>query len=293
MDAKINSGEKEQKHHHYLKGSVFCMECDSRLIVQMSKNRHGTVCPYFVCAGRHEKRTDCTLPAVLIAVVEHAIEEIYREEWISRGDRRLVERFIHEELKRMFPDIEASMERLKRKVASLHSQRTKLLQAHYADAISVEQLKQEQERISAELSASEREIDESSMSNEKIETAIRGALDHIDRARMVYGLSDGRNKRAINQSMFERFVVGRQGIVKSSFKPDYEFLISDELIKAARAHLSRTKEGEPETASPSLTDLVVESERTQHSEVLGSRSVSLVGRPGLEPGTLGLKGLWC
>ena len=83
--------------------------------------------------------------------------------------------------------------------------------------------------------------------------------------------------------------VGRQGIVKSSFKPDFEFLVSDELIKAARAHLSRTKDGEPGAASPSPTELVVESEQTQHNEVLGSRSVSLVGRPGLEPGTLGLK----
>lgn len=53
------NGEKQREHPHYLKSSVFCGKCGSRLIVTTPKNRHGTVYPYFVCIGRHQKRTNC------------------------------------------------------------------------------------------------------------------------------------------------------------------------------------------------------------------------------------------
>ena len=43
----------------------------------MSKNRHGTVYPYFVCLGRHQKTTNCTQRAMLISIVEERIEELY------------------------------------------------------------------------------------------------------------------------------------------------------------------------------------------------------------------------
>ncbi len=42
----------------------------SRLIVSNAKNRHGNVYCYFVCSGRHSKRTDCTRQAMLIEDVE-------------------------------------------------------------------------------------------------------------------------------------------------------------------------------------------------------------------------------
>ncbi|GAY14486.1 recombinase family protein [Mycobacterium sp. shizuoka-1] len=47
-------GEKQREHPHYLKSSVFCGRCGSRLIVTMSKNRSGKVYPYFICLGRHQ-----------------------------------------------------------------------------------------------------------------------------------------------------------------------------------------------------------------------------------------------
>ncbi|MFV0309211.1 MAG: recombinase family protein, partial [Desertimonas sp.] len=73
------SGDKTQTHDHYLKGSLYCGDCGSRLIVSNNKNRHGNVYPYFVCGGRHSKRTDCTRQAMLIDRIETAIEDYYRQ----------------------------------------------------------------------------------------------------------------------------------------------------------------------------------------------------------------------
>ncbi|MCL2424041.1 MAG: recombinase family protein [Micrococcales bacterium] len=58
------SGEKTQTHDHYLKGTVYCGTCGSRLIFTNAKNRHGIVYPYFICAGRHSRRTACTRQAM-------------------------------------------------------------------------------------------------------------------------------------------------------------------------------------------------------------------------------------
>ena len=52
--------EATQVHGHYPKGTIHCGQCGSQLIVSNAKNRHGNVYCYFVCSGRHSKRTDCT-----------------------------------------------------------------------------------------------------------------------------------------------------------------------------------------------------------------------------------------
>jgi site-specific DNA recombinase len=67
--------EKQRVHHHYLKSTVFCGLCGSRLIVSRAKNRYGTLYPYFVCIGRHQRRTECFQSALLIAEVEAKVEE--------------------------------------------------------------------------------------------------------------------------------------------------------------------------------------------------------------------------
>ena len=38
--------------HLYLKGSLLCGRCKTRLYEQNITNRHGTTYPYFVCRGR-------------------------------------------------------------------------------------------------------------------------------------------------------------------------------------------------------------------------------------------------
>ncbi|WP_183665293.1 recombinase family protein [Neomicrococcus aestuarii] len=69
--------EATQVHGHYLKGTIHCGQCGSRLIVSNAKNRHGNVYCYFVCSGRYSKRTDCTRQAMLIEDVEKLIEDYY------------------------------------------------------------------------------------------------------------------------------------------------------------------------------------------------------------------------
>ncbi len=42
LSAKRLTGEKDREHPHYLKGSIYCGQCGSRLLVSYAKGRGGT-----------------------------------------------------------------------------------------------------------------------------------------------------------------------------------------------------------------------------------------------------------
>jgi site-specific DNA recombinase len=61
--AAHRNGEKQRVHPHYLKGTIFCGHCGSRLCVNYSRGKLGVVYPYYFCVGRHQRRTTCMLKA--------------------------------------------------------------------------------------------------------------------------------------------------------------------------------------------------------------------------------------
>jgi site-specific DNA recombinase len=142
--AHTSAGDRQQAHDHYLKGTVYCGSCDSRLLVTHSTNRHGVTYPYFICSGRHRKRTTCTRQAVLIDWVTQQIEREYAtislpseiaEALVTRLTRDFAE--LHESSER-------ERQRLQREHDRLRAEQASLLQAHYAGAVPLDLLKQEQ-----------------------------------------------------------------------------------------------------------------------------------------------------
>ena len=71
-------GEKQRVHSHYLKSSVFCGQCGSRLCITKTTNRHGSEYEYFFCLGNYRRLTDCTQSAIGVDVVEAQIEDKWR-----------------------------------------------------------------------------------------------------------------------------------------------------------------------------------------------------------------------
>lgn len=84
LDSSNVAGEKKRLHHHYLKGTIWCGCCGSRLIVTNARGKMGVIYPYFVCVGRQRKRTSCTQRALSIDRVERVVEAHYRT--VEMGD---------------------------------------------------------------------------------------------------------------------------------------------------------------------------------------------------------------
>ncbi|MGO2747159.1 zinc ribbon domain-containing protein [Microbacterium sp.] len=64
------NGERNRQHPHYLKSTLYCGQCDMRMIVQVAKARKGDEYPYYSCLGRHFKRTTCDLRSISIVNME-------------------------------------------------------------------------------------------------------------------------------------------------------------------------------------------------------------------------------
>lgn len=75
--AHNSAGDRTQRHDHYLKGSLYCGSCGSRMVVSNAKSRSGDIYPYFVCAGRHRKATPCTRGAILLDDAERLVIDYY------------------------------------------------------------------------------------------------------------------------------------------------------------------------------------------------------------------------
>lgn len=151
LQAHAHSGEKRRTHHHYLVGSVFCKQCGSRLGIMNAKNRYGTVYPYFFCLGRQEKRTGCIQRTVRIEAVEDKIIELWERERLTAIQRDELETFVRSELRTLDERNANERTRQQLRIDQLKSERQKLLQAHYADALPLELMKSEQQRIASDL----------------------------------------------------------------------------------------------------------------------------------------------
>lgn len=170
-------GEKQREHPHYLKSTVYCGRCGSRLVITNTKNRYGVVHPYFVCVGRHQKRTTCTRKATLISVVEELIEDFYADVQLDDELRQTVETVLGHELQATRQQAESLQRELTEQQQRLVHERTRLLQAHYAGAVPLELLKTEQNRISSQLETIESRLEATVMRFDTIGANLKRALD--------------------------------------------------------------------------------------------------------------------
>jgi site-specific DNA recombinase len=155
LDAHSTGGERSWKHDHYLKGTLLCAECGSKLYYALAKSRFG----YFRCIGRNTRRTPCSqgryVPA---AELEREVEALYESVRVPAALRRRLERVLRIEVSERERHRAEVAEFLSRRLRQLATEREKLLRAYYADAIDVAILKREQARINAEVADAESQL---------------------------------------------------------------------------------------------------------------------------------------
>jgi hypothetical protein len=89
----------------------------------------------------------------------------------------------------------------------LERQREKLMQAHYADAIPLEVLKREQERIAASLLQIASKLEASSHKFDEVARNLQAALDLTVDCALAYRSAPDHLKRQFNQAFFRRILV--------------------------------------------------------------------------------------
>ena len=202
------NGERTLKHPHFLKSSIYCGECGSRMIVSNEKKKNGIVYPYFVCGGRHSKRSpDCKMRAVLIDVVEKKVEQIYDSLSVPPEIREQLQAALENVIENERKKSAAELDGLQKERAKLEHRRKKLLEAHYNDAIPLDLMKSEQKEIAKKLSAIDFDIKMHNTTFDEIMENLEAALDLIEDCGRIYRAAPAHAKRLLNQAIFKRLVV--------------------------------------------------------------------------------------
>ncbi len=261
------SGEKTQAHDHYLKGSIFCGECGSRLILSNARGSQDVIYPYFLCLGRHSKRTNCERSAMYVPDIEAAVEEYYRTIEIPEHAIVALRELAVAEFDQLHDIARRERHAYESERADLLDERGKLLQAHYSGAIPIDLLRTEQERISRRLAFLDVQIEAGDMEYDQAKAHLDDCLALAGNCHKLYTSLDDSLRRTANQAFFDKLYVQDDNRVEGQIGEPFTIFFDPEIQKLA---LRRKVEGES---------------GTQTSTVARLNNNHLVGLTGFEPAT--------
>jgi len=267
LESHRRGPEKQRKHNHYLKSTVFCGRCEGRLSFSRSRG-HGGEYDYFFCINRHQKRNDCDLPALSAERIEQAIADYYDTITLSDDTMRRLHDVL---LRRMEDQLEGAEKRARqqrKRITTLENERRKLLQAYTAGAIDIELLKEGQERLLKQLADAGAALAATEVRWEQIVTNLKAALGLANRFGEAYRRAKPRTRRHLNQAVFEVVYVDTEGVTYARLADPFAQLLADDLLAQLDTDM---KNLEPA------------------SQVRGSKESSLVEVMGLEPTTSTLR----
>jgi site-specific DNA recombinase len=216
-------GVRHRRHDHYLKGLLFCGECGRRLSLTMAKSRY----LYFFCLGqRGQTRTGCQQPYVLAGDAEALVEDVYRRVQLPASWMQQVAAEMEAEIAQRRAE---SMERqaaLTKKLARIADERQKLLRAFYGNAIPIELLKSEQDRLTGEERAAKRELEVAEADLGDWEDVLRTAIKLAGNCHAAYMRARPSVRRRFNQAVLEAVYVKDRKVARAEFSEVFAPLFS-------------------------------------------------------------------
>jgi site-specific DNA recombinase len=287
LDSHRASGDRSHKHHHYLKGTLFCV-CGKRLGYGRHRGKCGGVYDYFSCLSRVQRGERCAAPYFPVERTEKAIVRRYKRETLKPDIQAIVRQSVREYVQAKTEIARRESERHNRRLRELTGQQQKLVQLYYNGGVSEDVLKAEQERIETERDKAKRWADAAKREVEDVNAALDHALILLDDNHVLYETLPHSTRRLVNQAIFLALTVRDPDTIQAQLTPLY-----DEIARLAR-DLQQTQKA-PETAPKRPRTAKNKALRPQKdpdpfSGGGGSYIDHLAGATGLEPATSGVTG---
>src|SRR5581483_3742519 len=219
LDAQRQSGERSWRHHHYLRGSLYCAECGYRLYFTRARGRHGGLYDYFICGGRNARV--CHQHHHRAEAVEAAIERHYATIQLTQPQRDRVRDSVQNHIQALVAVAEKETARARAEVTRLDNEERKLLNHHYNDAISDHIFAEEQARIRRERAAAEQLLRRYEIKHDETLKVLDLALDLTDDIQAAYLQADTTERRLLNQAFFERLEIDTEEIDGYTLNPPF------------------------------------------------------------------------
>jgi site-specific DNA recombinase len=267
LRSRRTAGEKQRVHHHYLKGTVFCGRCGSRLCLTNAKGQY----LYFFCLGRHQRRTDCQQRYLLASDVEAAVERFYRHERLSDELQDLIRNGVLEELGRQRQHSGPEIAWAKRQVESLAAERRRLGRETVKGNIPGDLAREEHDRIDRELADAQRILAAAEAVSSHIEGNLDRAVALLGRVDEIYRQGGPKIRRLSNQFLFEKLLIREREVAGAVYREPWATLRNEKLIAGLRRN----------ARNPG-----------RRSVGQGSKMIALARLAGFEPATPS-SGSWC
>jgi site-specific DNA recombinase len=283
LKAHAQSGERDRKHGHYLKGSIRCGGCKHRLTFSRNTGNGGTY-EYFVCPSY--QRQTCPHGYRRAVAVEALIEQHYRTVMLSAADRDRVMAALEHRLAELATASQTELDRCQNVLIGLKEQERKLLAKHYQDEISEELFSEESARIKQERKDAQAILARLTIRHEDLVAGLTLALKLASSdLHDLYLRATPPIRRLMNQAIFEVIWIDDEDHLRAELASPFK-----ELAAINRASSLASGWDEPVGASLNLTPNNQAPRAAQAPEalVVGSISEVMVGDTGLEPVTSAL-----
>jgi site-specific DNA recombinase len=231
LAAHDRAGERNRVHPHYLKGSVFCATCGSRLCVMQAKGQYH----YFFCLGRHQRRTDCQLPYLPAEAIEKAVEDYYRTMRLPVATQEQIRAGLRTELDMQQRRAEPEIAYARTRVAELDEERRRLARAVVTGAVPEDLAREEQERIRHELAQAQKVLATAQVIYAHIEDTLNRALALVGQVDEVYRLGGPRVRRLANQCFFDKLLISVEdeepAVAGATLREPWATLLAEEFLQ--------------------------------------------------------------
>lgn len=294
LASQRQSGGNAWRHHHYLRGSIFCAECGGRLVYTRANGRGG-VYEYFICIAR--QRRGCSQGHHRVEAVEAAVERHYAMIQLPALQREAIRDAVAGHLRDVEMVAEREVGQARDRLGRLDQQERKLLAAHYADRVSDELFAEEEQRIRRERIAAKELIARLDLQHEPLLPTVEMALTLTENIQAAYCRANPTERRLLNQAFFEALWVDQEEVVGHDLAAPYAQLLADDLrptraeapFPASRAFGGLTTE--PGHSGRSWGEKALEFAGIEEPPTFlvgGSKWPKMVAAAGLEPATRGL-----
>jgi len=205
LAAQQAKGSRGRKHRHYLSGQLTCA-CGHRFGYGRHRGRGG-VYEYYSCLSRVGVSGPCGARYVRLAEIEEHLEQVHRRDWLTAHERELVREAVKASMEAKSKVARDEARRHERRLGELKRQQKRLLELYYQGGVSIEVMREEQDRIDTEggqvrkwQQAAEAQVDE-------VLAALDEALLLIDRRSVRYEELSEQERRLLNLAIFDDFLI--------------------------------------------------------------------------------------
>jgi len=216
LDAKRAAGDRHRKHHHYLKGSLTCDKCGSRLIY--GKHRGvGGIYEYFSCVRRKGRNGGtCATRHYPVDQIEIEVAALYWSLKLQPGQIAKIRAAVTALAKEHAGVIQKSAKRHRRRLQTLEDKQEKLLDLHYKKGVSDNVMRRQTERIETEERTLQQLLSRSEFELAEIRQALDEALKLTETPLETYLAASDLGKRLLNQAFFSEIRVGEDGEIQTA-----------------------------------------------------------------------------